>query len=767
MSGSGRRRVGTVFAVAAVIVGALLGSGLTGPEPDALAADARDFDAGNLISDALFFDGQSMDSSGIQSFLLSKVPTCRSDYACLTTYRQTTPTMPADLYCGRYVGESNESAARIISKVGRACGISQKSLLVLLEKEQSLVTSASPTRTRFEKATGMGCPDTAACSSAYAGFFYQVYYGARQFQIYKANPGSFNHRAGQTNSVRYHPNSACGTKQVYIANQATAGLYNYTPYTPDAAALANLYGSGGACSSYGNRNFWRIHTDWFGLPNGGANLVRTEADATVYLISGGSKYSITNSRMLAAYRGFGSVGYVSGSKLDSYDAAGPASLVVRSPSGGIYLLDGDTIHPMSSCTVVAYYGGSCSGGYTQLTDAQVALFRRGETVRTYLSDRSGYRWVIRDGAKREVLDDRSLADASISGTFVTLRSSYTLPAIRTGVPIVRDSVYIRKRGSSDYWFYADDAVRTIGSYTASQLGVSARVAGSLAATSAARLPSSSERFDGVVSLDGAVKVVSTAGRVGWGPSAVPTAQTPVPVTEDFLSGYVSTRTVVDDGDMVAPLNSSSRYLVTGDAVRRLTSAEAVSSVYPGRTVPEPAPVPTILVKTSAGGPVYPVGALVSIDGSRSVHLLNGVDERIRIPSMAITRDAGIAGVLRLSSEDALRGYEAAPATLTWGLRCGGAIAFPAGGRLHRIPSALVADYALQPTELDPLLCAQLDFGDDATRFIRVGSRSIYLIEDGERRQVMSLARWREISAGSGFVDVSDAFAAQFPIGPAA
>src|SRR5690606_20979087 len=51
-------------------------------------------------------------------------------------------------------------------------------------------------------------------------------------------------------------------------NEATAALYNYTPYTPNAAALANLYTTGDSCSSYGNRNFWAFYTDWFGSPVG-------------------------------------------------------------------------------------------------------------------------------------------------------------------------------------------------------------------------------------------------------------------------------------------------------------------------------------------------------------------------------------------------------------------------------------------------------------------------------------------------------------------
>jgi hypothetical protein len=51
---------------------------------------------------------------------------------------------------------------------------------------------------------------------------------------------------------------------VLIQNQATAGLYNYTPYQPNAAALAAGYGTGDSCSAYGNRNFWLYFRDWFG-----------------------------------------------------------------------------------------------------------------------------------------------------------------------------------------------------------------------------------------------------------------------------------------------------------------------------------------------------------------------------------------------------------------------------------------------------------------------------------------------------------------------
>ena len=56
----------------------------------------------------------------------------------------------------------------------------------------------------------------------------------------------------------------CGAGDVYIESKATAALYTYTPYQPNQAALANMYGLGDHCSAYGNRNFWRVWNDWFG-----------------------------------------------------------------------------------------------------------------------------------------------------------------------------------------------------------------------------------------------------------------------------------------------------------------------------------------------------------------------------------------------------------------------------------------------------------------------------------------------------------------------
>lgn len=232
------------------------------------AAVGSDFDPGYIIDDRVFYDASGFSAGEVQTFLNGKLSACRSGFTCLKDYAAATESRAADRYCGAYEGSAYETAAQMIDKVARACGINQRVLLVMLQKEQGLITSAAPTQRNFDAAMGQSCPDNAPCDPRFSGFQYQIYYAARQFQIYRQFPDSFGYRAQRWNNILYHPEPVrgCGTQRVFINNQATAALYIYTPYVPNAAALNNLYGTGDDCSSYGNRNFWRLFTDWFGNP---------------------------------------------------------------------------------------------------------------------------------------------------------------------------------------------------------------------------------------------------------------------------------------------------------------------------------------------------------------------------------------------------------------------------------------------------------------------------------------------------------------------
>jgi putative cell wall-binding protein len=245
------------------------------PAQPASAADASRFDPGYLISDYAFFNGAAMSEAEIQAFLESKSGVC-TNANCLDVLQLDTQDKSVTVRCNGYVGQPAERASRILYKIQTSCNISAKALLVTLEKEQSLVTSTGPSSGRLERAMGYYCPDDPTrpgyCDPAYAGFFNQVYNAAAQFQRYRQNGGG-NYPVGQR-TIFFHPTSnpayynppKCGSKVVNIRNLATSGLYTYTPYTPNDAAMANLYGTGDSCSSYGNRNFWRLYTDWFGSP---------------------------------------------------------------------------------------------------------------------------------------------------------------------------------------------------------------------------------------------------------------------------------------------------------------------------------------------------------------------------------------------------------------------------------------------------------------------------------------------------------------------
>lgn len=282
------RRLKVLRSPLAALITLALALGLgTATTSAANAANAHNFNPGNIISDELFYDGRAMSATQVQEFLNQRVPRCtigdvgrtagmtwgNTSIAdrCLRDYSMQTSTKAANAYCNAYIGSARETAAEIIAKVGQACGISQQVLLITLEKEQSLVTDSWPTVRQIDVATGYACPDSgpnwsANCDPTHYGFQNQVYRAAWQLKVYRAFPNSYNYKPFQINTIQYNPNPSCGTSQVYIENWATAALYIYTPYRPNQAALNAQWGLGDSCSSYGNRNFFMLYSSWFGLP---------------------------------------------------------------------------------------------------------------------------------------------------------------------------------------------------------------------------------------------------------------------------------------------------------------------------------------------------------------------------------------------------------------------------------------------------------------------------------------------------------------------
>jgi hypothetical protein len=400
--------------------------------PRAEAVSGDQFVAGRIVDDVVFFTPHTMDANGIQAFLNAKVPVCETNHSssdpanqppftCLKDFRQDVTGRAPEAGLCTGISAGNKSAADIIREVSLSCGVNPQVLLVLLQKEQSLITDTWPWNVQYRSATGFGCPDTAPCNEEYYGFFNQVYNAARQYRKYAKDPSQFNYRAGRNNFIQYNPNAGCGGSQVYIQNQATAGLYNYTPYQPNASALANLYGTGDSCGAYGNRNFWRMFHDWFGAPVIGqvaSPLYKSKSTQAIYVIAGGKKLQVPSYHHLVALglHKF-SATEVEDSFLSNYTTGDTLTNLAKKqsdPSGTLYLFDDGKRYPVDISACSKYPDGSGVPGHTWGLDcfnSSVSKVYPNELVDMYTVQdmhipqviiNNGLVWKMENGKKRLV-----------------------------------------------------------------------------------------------------------------------------------------------------------------------------------------------------------------------------------------------------------------------------------------------------------------------------------------------------------------------------
>lgn len=254
--------------------------------PIAFAATATNFNAGHIIDDSVFTSKNSLSAPQIQDFLNSKVPDCDSDGSEPSEYGGGTRAQYAasqgvstPFICLKDYSENGYTSAQIIYNTAQEFSVNPQVLIVLLQKEQGLVTDEWPFPSQYKTATGYGCPDTEPCDSQYYGLTNQLRWSARMFRaIINGSPDWYTPYILGNNYIKWHPDflnqttnkweDRCGGTTVNIENRATQALYNYTPYQPNIAALGAGYGNGDGCSSYGNRNFYLYFSDWFGATTG-------------------------------------------------------------------------------------------------------------------------------------------------------------------------------------------------------------------------------------------------------------------------------------------------------------------------------------------------------------------------------------------------------------------------------------------------------------------------------------------------------------------
>ena len=311
-----------------------------------------DFDPNNIISDDEILNTDSMTLVDIQNFLqknnsyLANYITANSNGIMKTAAEIIYDATNRNFDCDGVILSETPTEEEKRLKCRTIKTISPKFMLVLIQKESSLIENSNPTQNNLDWATGYGCPDNWACNPYYKGFGKQINSAALQFRAYMKEPQNYNYKAGQAYTFTNPYGTISQEKMTVIPqNQATAALYNYTPHVFN-----------------GNYNVYRLFKRYFPeetnnvpsqpklYPDG--SLLKTADNPGIWLIEGGvkrpflnyasfiSRFSpnqiiITKPEILAAYPQGENIKF-------------PDYSLVQTPNETIYLLVGKEKRPFDS-----------------------------------------------------------------------------------------------------------------------------------------------------------------------------------------------------------------------------------------------------------------------------------------------------------------------------------------------------------------------------------------------------------------------------------
>ncbi|HSX06268.1 MAG TPA: hypothetical protein VLG92_00940 [Candidatus Saccharimonadia bacterium] len=776
----------TIRIFSLTLLGLLVVSILIPAQQNVSAAYAPDFQAGNIIGDSQFFDSGAMNADQIQAFLTSQVPNCDTwgtqtseygggtraqygaargypaPYICLKNYIENPTTHANNL--GGVAPDGGWSAAQIIANAAVSYGVNPKALLVTIQKESALVNDTWPFPSQYKTAMGYGCPDSAPCDSQYYGFFNQVTNAARQFHQYATNPASYRYKAGQTNAILYSPNASCGSSGVFLQNQATAGLYNYTPYQPDPAALSNLYGNtGDSCSSFGNRNFWRLYTDWFGSTSG-SDLVRTVNDATVYLVSGANKYPIADGNLLNDFSPIGKqVQFVSDAFMSSHTTGPLLGHMVGSPGGTLYFVNAGIKLPFTSCDQVVAYGYSC-GAVNYLTDGQLGNLASGPAMTSLYKTTSGKEFYIVGGTKREVFDQQSLTAANISdGANMLLEGG--LAYLAYGPPVIRADVLVGDRGTGQQFVYSNATYLPVQSSIANLTYISGLPNALLDDTSIPVGQRTANASGFISDPTGAAKyILMNSGKVQLtNPSAWNVSYSPVSTN---LLSTIPNATDPINNQLLKSSNDATVYYVTGGQKRPISSwADLVGlNVTPFAINVIPT---SELNAITTGKVIFASGRLVKSVTSATVYVTESNNTLLPITSFVFPQDMGIPLSVATMPDSDLQSYTIANAVRTE-ISCSGVNYVGVDGKLYVVDSTAMTTYGLNPSDfLDTgTMCDNLSKSTQPLGlFVHVGTGTIYYVSGGSKRAIVGYNTYLAHGGNSSNTLLSsDYFASLIPTG---
>jgi len=399
------------------------------------------FNPNHIIDDSEMLNSRSMSVSDIQQFLVSKnsylaTYTTLSAYGTLKSVAEIIYDAANNNYdCSNIDLGDNPTEATRAAMCPHITTINPKFLLVLLQKESSLVEATAPIQARLDWATGYGCPDGNACNPYYKGLGKQINSAALQFLAYMNEHERYPYKIGQTYVFSNPYNAYCSDTSTTVIpeNKATAALYNYTPHVYN-----------------GNYNFFVLYKKYF--PVGAMNypdgtLLQVNGEAGVWLLQGGQKRPFSSYSALISRFDPKKIVMVDSSALVSYPKGDPIKFpnysLVQIPSGGIYLLVNNEKRPISSKDIFKKIGFSTDEIITA-TDAELSSYTTGSEITatsTYPTGKliqdpkSGGVFYVESGYKYPITD-KVLLSTKFKGKKITKGTTLELNKYIKGSPVL-------------------------------------------------------------------------------------------------------------------------------------------------------------------------------------------------------------------------------------------------------------------------------------------------------------------------------------------
>lgn len=774
--------------------------------PTASALSGSSFNKSRIIDDPLFYRSSSISATGIQAFLNSKMPACdtngtepsgRSGYAtradwgrangnpppytCLKNFKQNTPSRgTVSGLCSSLSSKSGRTAAQIIHDVSNACGVDSKALIVMLQKEQALVTDEWPWSIQYRSAMGYGCPDTAPCAKEYYGFFNQVYNAAKQLKNYRKNPGSFNYASGRKSYVSYQANApSCGKSYITMQNAATAALYNYTPYQPNAAALANLYGTGDSCSAYGNRNFWRMFNDWFGSTSS-TPLFRINNGPEVYILgSNNNYYHVTSHAVLEAY-GLGNsvnrIANAAGSYVSGKTMSGALPPIARFEGDEIYFMNSGKMNHFTSRSMMQEYGFDV-GEEAYLPSATKSYYvASSEMQQVSLTSGQSEIYYVDNGKKRHIINQDSYNSGSpaySSRDKVTL-SPNSLAFVSNGAPLLTANKLLKRANDGSYAFWDGSALQNVNKQTVAELGLSPDY--TAVSSIIGQLSSSGTTVNKLVKNSGGqLYLLDSHKKYLVSPSDLSEMGLTSSSFQLTANGFLSKIGTTSNFSRVARINNSSAIymLLDGNLYHGLDrSVFTENSLSVGNAI-------SINTTSSKLFPMssqkkMALGSTFRVNNTSAVYYVNSGGSSLYVPSGALLKDFGLSfsSVNSLSSAQTA-GYPRAGSLGSFVKNAsGGAVWLVHSGTKKASVSTTVSNssnYNLNTSALPTLnnaLFSKYASQDPLTTLVQApGDAKVYKIQNGQKRWVTTGAAFNAQGfSRSDIESVSVGFIASLPSG---